>query len=140
LLAKERRVSCPWRRVQQFTVRTGTIMEDSGLPLTAWAFAFWGACASKKGVSAKQIERQCGISYRSALFLMHRVRWAMVETGRKPLTGTVEVDEVYIGGKPRKANKPEDRKPAKRGKGADKQPVVAMVERGGGCVRAWWRT
>lgn len=129
----------------QYTVRTGTIMEDSGLPLTVWAFAFWQACAGKKGVSAKQIERQCGISYKSALFVLHRVRWAMVETGGKPLTGTVEVDETFVGGKPRKMSKQEREailargeelpKPT-RGRGRNHHiPVVAAVERSTGKVR-----
>lgn len=129
----------------QYTVRTGTIMEDSGLPLTVWAFAFWQACAGKKGVSAKQIERQCGISYKSALFVLHRVRWGMVETNGKPLTGTVEVDETFVGGKPRKMSKQEREailargeelpKP-KRGRGRNHHvPVLAAVERCTGTVR-----
>ena len=62
---------------RQFTVRGGTIMEDSPIPLRHWWYAFWAACSSKKGVSAKQIERMCGVTYKSALFMMHRIRWAM---------------------------------------------------------------
>ena len=116
---------------QQYTVRTGSVMEDSAIPVRHWCLAYWMACASKKGMSAKQIQRLTGLSYKSALFLMHRVRFAMVETGGAPLTGTVEVDETYVGGKPRKANRVEDRVPAKRGRGTKKQPVVAMVQRGG---------
>ncbi len=112
---------------KQFTVRVGTIMEDSPIPLRHWAFAFWAACASKKGVSALQISRLTGLSYKSALFLMHRIRWAMVETGGAPLTCTIEVDETYVGGKPRKG----DGKLHKRGRGTSKTPVVAMVQRGG---------
>jgi hypothetical protein len=84
------------------TVRTGTVFEDSRIPLTAWAYAFWAACAGKKGVSAKQIERQTGLSYKSALFLMHRIRFAMTPDLPAPkLTGVVEADETFIGGKPR---------------------------------------
>lgn len=116
---------------RQYTVRTGTVMEDSAIPMRHWCLAFWLACSSKKGMSALQIQRLTGLSYKSALFLLHRVRFAMVETGGAPLTGTVEVDETYVGGKPRKANRVEDRVPAKRGRGTSKQPVVAMVERGG---------
>lgn len=110
---------------KQFTVRVGTILEDSAVPLQAWAFAFWQACAGKKGVAAKQIERQCGVSYKTALFMLHRIRWAMVDNGGEPLVGTVEVDETYVGGKPRKG----DGIAHKRGRGTRKQPVVAMVER-----------
>jgi len=130
---------------KQFTVRVGTIMEDSGLPLTVWAFAFWQACASKKGVAAKQIERQCQISYKSALFVLHRVRWAMVDSGNIRLTGTVEVDEKYVGGKPRKLSKQAREKliaehgelpKPKRGLGRNHHtPVIACVERDSGKVR-----
>src|SRR5215208_6211329 len=63
---------------QQFTVRVGTVMEDSPIPVRHWCYALWAACASKKGVSAKQIQRMTGVSYKSALFLMHRIRFAMV--------------------------------------------------------------
>ena len=62
---------------RMFTVRTGTVFEESRLPLWVWVHAFWATCASKKGVSALQISRECEISYKSALFVMHRVRAAM---------------------------------------------------------------
>lgn len=111
---------------RQFTVRIGTVLEDSRIPLRHWAYAFWAACSSKKGVSALQIKRQTGLSYKSALFLMHRIRWAMNGAGNTGmLSGDVEVDETYVGGKPRYTGQ------AKRGRGTDKPPVVAMVERGG---------
>jgi transposase-like protein len=109
---------------KQFTVRVGTIMEDSRIPLRFWCWAFWSACASKKGVSALQISRECNLSYKSALFLMHRIRWAMATP--KPedkFKGTVEVDETYVGGKPR------NRHTSKPGRGTKKTPVVAIVER-----------
>lgn len=61
---------------KQFTARTGTVFEDSRIPLKHWCYGFWAACASKKGVSALQIKRQTGLSYKSALFLMHRIRFA----------------------------------------------------------------
>ncbi len=114
---------------KQFTVRVGTVFEDSLIPLRHWCYAFWAACSSKKGVSALQIKRQTGLSYKSALFMMHRIRFAMADDHAKPapLTGTVEVDETYVGGKPH----------AKQASGkrlspvANKVPVVAMVQRGG---------
>src|SRR3989440_1376102 len=85
----------------QFTVRIGTVFEDSRIPLRHWCYAFWAACASKKGVSAMQIKRMTGLSYKSALFLMHRIRFAMAENyGEQALLdGTVEVDETYVGGR-----------------------------------------
>ncbi|HYL90627.1 MAG TPA: IS1595 family transposase [Burkholderiales bacterium] len=112
----------------QFTVRVGTVFEESRIPLKHWAFAFWRAATSKKGISALEIHRQTGVSYKSALFMLHRIRHAMDETDIEPLNGIVEVDEVYIGGKPRRIHgtrftdaKTKDRK----------TPVIGMIERGG---------
>lgn len=62
---------------RQYTVRIGTMFEDSRIPLMHWCYAFWAACACKKGVSALQIKRQTGLTYKSALYLLHRIRWAM---------------------------------------------------------------
>ncbi|MFG0326946.1 MAG: IS1595 family transposase [Phycisphaerales bacterium JB037] len=120
---------------KQYSVRTGTVLEESRIPVRHWCYALWAACASKKGVSAKQIQRQTGVSYKSALFMMHRIRWAMTRSDDGPkLSGTVEVDETYVGGKPRykgwTAGGPKARK-----KWSDKTRVVGMVERGGS-VRA----
>jgi len=128
----------------QFTVRINTVFEDSRIPLRHWCYAFWAACASKKGVSALQIKRQTGLSYKSALFLMHRIRYAMTPPRSPRLDGTVEVDETYVGGKPRgpsiqqlRRMTYDERKPyfaaraEYRGRGTKKVPVVALVERGG---------
>jgi transposase-like protein len=115
---------------QQFTVRIGTVFEESRIPLRHWCYAFWAACASKKGVSALQIKRQTGLSYKSALFLMHRIRFAMAPANQQDggkLDGTVEVDECYVGGRGRyKGHRKPGRPTAK-----EKTPVLAMVERGG---------
>lgn len=128
---------------KQFTVRIGTVFEDSRIPLRHWCYAFWAACASKKGVSALQIRRQTGLSYKSALFLMHRIRFAMSDSPDRPLSGIVEVDETYVGGKPRYKTPKKNRKPYEnpfqQGRAPDfddrKTAVVAVVERGG-MVRA----
>ncbi len=138
----ERQANGRWRCrgcKQQYTVRTGTIMEDSRIPLKYWCFAFWRACSSKKGVSALQIKRETGLSYKSALFLMHRIRYAMSGGPDRPLRGTVEVDETYVGGKPRRHTRKQNRRPGEnpnvQGRAPDfqdrKTPVVALVERGG---------
>lgn len=108
----------------QYTVRTGTVFEDSRIELRHWCFGFWRASTSKKGVSALEIHRQTGLSYKSSLFLLHRIRFAMAPADSNPLTGIVEVDETYIGGKPR--NPGEERE-----KWSSKVPVMAMIERGG---------
>ena len=117
---------------RMYSVRTGLVFEESRLPLRIWVYAFWKACASKKGISALQISRECEISYKTALFLMHRIRYSMTDESPAKLSGTVEVDETWVGGKPR--NK-------RRGKGyagtmtrkewTSKVPVMAMVQRGG---------
>lgn len=113
---------------KQFTVRLGTVFEDSKIPLRHWALAFGRACASKKGVSAKQIQRETGLSYESALFMLHRIRFAMADdsaTPPKKLTGTIEADETYVGGKPRVRG-------AELAPRADRKVAVfALVERGG---------
>lgn len=84
---------------QQFTVTSGTIMHDTRLPLKTWFMAIALITGAKKGISAKQVQRHLGLgSYKTAWHLNHRIREAMVETGAK-MTGTVEVDETYIGGK-----------------------------------------
>ncbi len=113
---------------KQFTVRVGTVFEDSRIPLRHWCYAFWAACSSKKGVSALQIKRMTGLTYKSALFMMHRIRYAMADApGTLPaLSGTVEVDETYVGGKPRTPNR------ANVGTYRDRKAcVVAMIERDG---------
>lgn len=122
---------------KQFSVRIGTVLEDSRIPLRHWCYAFWAACSSKKGVSALQIKRMTGLSYKSALFLMHRVRYAMADepgTARE-MGGVIEADETYIGGKPRNQHRQRvDGKPnygAQAGNRSDKACVVALVERGG---------
>ena len=85
-------------------------------------------------MSALQVSRQTGVSYKSTLFTMHRVRYATTPNGQEPLSGTVEVDEAYVGGKPRyrQGDVSRDKAMARlRGRGTRKIPVVAMVQRGG---------
>jgi len=111
---------------KQYTVRIGTIYEESRIGLRHWCYAFWRAATSKKGVAALEIMRHCQITYKSALFLMNRIRFAMAPPPvQEKLTGIVEIDETYVGGKPRQANV------RKRGRGTTKTPVFAAVERQG---------
>jgi transposase-like protein len=117
----------------QFTVRIGTVLEESRLPLRHWAYAFWRASTSKKGVSAKEIQRQCQISYEGALFLMHRIRFAMTQncSPSPKLNGTIEYDETFVGGRPRRDSKG-IRKPSDGYRsGTNKIPVAAVIQRGG---------
>ncbi|HZW09295.1 MAG TPA: IS1595 family transposase [Phycisphaerales bacterium] len=120
----------------QYTVRTGTVYEESLIPLHKWLRAVWEAASAKNGVSALEMSRKLEISYKSALFLMHRIRHAMSDNPTDPpkLSGKVECDETYVGGKPRHrpARLGDRRKPSnKRGRGTKKTPVFAVVQRGG---------
>lgn len=114
---------------KQFTVTVGTVMHGSHITLRQWIQAFYSMCSHKKGVSALQLQRNLGLgSYHSALHLAHRIRLSMRKDPlASALKGTVEVDETYVGGKPRKGDGREHR----RGRGTEKIPVMVMVERNG---------
>jgi transposase-like protein len=108
---------------KQFSATSGTIFNDTHLPLIKWFMAIALICEAKKGISAKQVERHLGVNYRTAWHLCHRIREAMQDGGGL-LTGVVEVDETYVGGKVRRKGKPFVKK--------DKKDVVlGMIERGG---------
>ena len=110
-----------------FTITTGSVMESSHIPLTKWALGFHLMVASKKGVSAKQLQRTLGLGYRAAWFMAHRIRMAMSPNAKAgPIGGhgkVVESDETFVGGKKKNVHrgKPEPKKHA----------VHALVERGG---------
>jgi transposase-like protein len=111
---------------KQFTSTIGTIFEDSHIPLRKWLIAFYLNSASKKGISSLQLQRILALgSYRTALFMQHRIRHSLKETGfDAKMTGTVECDETYIGGKVKRPFK-----------GAplpdNKVPVVSLLQRDG---------
>jgi transposase-like protein len=117
---------------KQFTVTVGTIFEDSRIRLSKWVIAIHLLCSSKKGISAHQIHRMLDITYKSAWFLMHRIRYAMSqESFDVQLSGMVECDETYIGGKAKNMHK-SVREQKIQGRGAvGKAPVVTLVERDG---------
>ncbi len=86
----------------QFSVTVDTIFHDTHLPLVTWFLATVLLCEAKKGMSACQIQRSLGIkTYKTAWYLCHRIRAAMLETGKAKLDGVVEIDETYVGGKQR---------------------------------------
>ena len=85
----------------QFSVRVGTVLQDSKLPLSKWFLGTFLIIEAKKGVSSNQIKRMFGISYRSAWFLSHRIRAAMGQVAQRQLRGVIEADETFVGGKPR---------------------------------------
>ena len=120
----------------QFTVMTGSVMERSHIPLPKWALAIRLMTASKKGISAHQLHRMLGITYKSAWFMAHRIRESMSDTDTTPMGGAgqiVEADEAYKGKKeiPTPSRHRKGRPYIKAGKAAEKRPVFALVERGG---------
>lgn len=125
---------------KDFTVLNGTIFEASKLPLPKWFMLIAIMLSAKKGISSSQLSRVLGITYKTAWYSAMRVRCAMVDDGEL-LEGILEMDETYIGGKPRKRGVKVDpsvanlstvsiQKP-KRGRGTDKIKVVGIVERSG---------
>lgn len=112
---------------KQFSVTVNTVMERSKIPLALWIAAFYLECSSKKGISACQIQRMLKVTYKTAWFMMHRIRHAMqTDEYAADLAGTVEVDETYVGGKPRKGGPP-----SLPGRGTKKTPVMVLVSRDG---------
>jgi len=111
----------------QFSVTAGTIFHDTHLPLVKWFLATYMLCQSRKGMSANQIKRMLGISYKTAWYLCHRIRAAMAaaEGERMPLGGTIEVDETYVGGRQR-GHQHKVGHPA-----CKKQVVIGIRQRGG---------
>jgi len=110
----------------QFTVTAGTIFNDSHLPLTKWFMATLLLCEAKKGMSACQIQRTIGVSYKTAWYLCHRIRAAMVEVNKPMLDGKVEMDETYIGGKSKRG-----KSKGITGRGSDKEIVIGIRQRNG---------
>ena len=116
-----------------FNVLSGTIFQKTKIPLQKWFLAISLVLNAKKSLSSHQLSRDLDMNQKSAWYLVMRVRRAMVEEGTL-LTGIVEADEAYIGGKPRKPNKRDDYRPGPRGRGTDKLPILGAVERGGRVV------
>lgn len=121
-----------------FTVKVGTIFEDSHIAMRDWLAAIHLVCSSKKGISATQLHRTLGITLKSAWFLGHRIREAMngdASFGQMGGEGsTIEIDETYVGGKAH--NRHQNQRGRGRGRDIPKAPVFALVERGG-AVRAY---
>jgi transposase-like protein len=121
---------------RKFTVRTGSVYERSHIPLNKWVLASHLMAASKKGMSAHQLHRMIGVTYKSAWFMAHRIREAMIDDNPGPMGGpdsTVQADETYIGQKKEKPTKTTTGRPfTKGGKtgGNFKNAVVSLVSDG----------
>lgn len=114
----------------QFTVTSGTIFHDTHLPLLKWFVAVHLLCESRKGMSANQMKRILGVTYKTAWYLCHRIRAAMKEANQM-LDGTVEMDETYVGGKAKNMHK-KDREKKIKGRGnVGKEIVIGIRKRNG---------
>lgn len=121
---------------KQFSVKLGTIFEDSPLGLDKWLPAIWLTANSKNGISSHELGRALGVTQKSAWFMLHRIRLAMRSGTFRMLSGTVEADETYIGGKARNMHRADRRRRFGDAKGGlhpstGKTAVIGMIDRGG---------
>lgn len=106
----------------EFSATTGTMLHDSHLPLKVWILATYLMIESRKGVSSNQLCRALNVSYKTAWYLTHRIRAAMLDAYPLPLKGMIEIDETFVGGKVRGKG---------RGYRGNKTTVVGMIQRKG---------
>jgi transposase-like protein len=132
-LAKYRRWECKEKHPRrQFTVKVGTIMEDSPLRLDKWAVAFWLEANAKNSISSYEVHRALGITQKSAWFMQHRIRLAMQTGSFDKLSGIVEADETAVGGLARNMHAKRRAKKIGKGTGATgKTVVMGLLSRGG---------
>ena len=116
-----------------FNVLSGTIFEKTKIDLQKWFLAISIVLNAKKSISSHQLARDLDLNQKTAWYINMRIRRAMLDHGEL-LTGIVEADEAYVGGRPRKGNRRADDTPAPRGRATDKLPIVGVVERGGRVV------
>ena len=116
---------------KQFSVKAGTIFEDSPLGLDKWLPAVWLIANAKNGISSHELARAIGVTQKSTWFMLHRIRLAMQTGSFDKFSGTVEVDETYIGGLARNMHKTDRARKITGTGGKDKTIVLGMIERGG---------
>ena len=136
-LATQRKWQCKSAHAKrQFSAKVGTIFEDSPLGLEKWLPAVWMIAAAKNGISSYEISRALGVTQKTAWFMLHRIREAMKNGSMTKMGGPVEVDETFIGGKPK--NMHAKRREAKqiRCQITDKPVVMGMLDRETRQVRA----
>jgi transposase-like protein len=105
---------------EKFSVTVGTVFEGSHIPISKWLMAMFIICSSKKSISANQLHRMLKVTYKTAWFMAHRIRFAMGDDNTMKLSGVVEVDETFVGGKGDRSTKM-----------VRQTPVVALIEQGG---------
>ncbi len=117
---------------KQFSVKVGTIFEDSAIKLDKWLIAIWLIANAKNGISSYELHRALGITQKSAWFMLHRIRTAMTVGSIAKLSGTIEADETYIGGDSKNMHLDKRKERVKKtGSTAHKSAVLGMVQRGG---------
>jgi transposase-like protein len=116
---------------RQFSVKVGTIMEDSAIPLDKWLMAMWMVTNCKNGISSYEIAKDVKVTQKSAWFMLHRIRLAMQDETSGKLSGQVEVDETFIGGKARNMHLDKRERRITGTGGKDKTIVFGALERGG---------
>lgn len=131
-LATQRRWKCYENHpLKQFSLKSGTIFEDSPLGLDKWLAALWLLVNCKNGVSSCEIARDLGITQKSAWFMAHRLRFALHHGSFDKLSGEIEVDETFIGGKARNMHVAQRKRRITGTGGKDKTAVMGILERGG---------
>jgi transposase-like protein len=118
-------------KAPQFTLKTGTIFEDSPLGLDKWLLAMWQVVNCKNGVSSYEISRATGVTQKTAWFMDHRIRLALRTGSLAKMSGEVEVDETFIGGKARFMHVAQRKRRITGTGGKDKAVVMGILERGG---------
>jgi transposase-like protein len=116
---------------REFTLKVGTVMEDSPIKLDKWLAAMWMIVNAKNGVSSYEIHRAIGVTQKTAWFLLHRIRLAMQQGTFEKLSGHVEADETFIGGKARNMHLATRKRRITGTGGKDKTAVMGIIERGG---------
>jgi transposase-like protein len=131
-LAKQRRWKCYQKHERpQFSVKVGTVMEDSPIGLDKWLMAMWQIVNCKNGISSYEVHRAIGITQKSAWFLDHRIRFALGLGPTNKFSGQIEADETFIGGKARNMHAAKRAAKVTGTGGKDKTAVMGILERGG---------
>jgi len=131
-LEKYNRWQCGSRHAnRQFTLKTGTIFEDSPLGMDKWLAAMWQVVNCKNGISSYEVHRAMGVTQKTAWFMDHRIRLALRMGSFEKMTGEIEIDETFIGGKARNMHVEKRERRITGTGGKDKTPVMGILERGG---------
>ena len=130
-LTKQKRWQCKTKHARrQFSIKVGTVMEDSPIPLRKWLPAIWLLSNCKNGISSYELHRALGVTQKTAWFMLHRIRYAMQDRAPGRLAGQIEADETFIGGKARFMHKSVKARKITGTGGAGKTAVMGLLERG----------